>query len=103
MAVYDPSLSLTDALQRGYSRMVLISANGDSSINLGLQYRQETGYNPAYDYSMSPRLLRIPKALMKILDSFGNIHSPKFESRVQYCVERLLSLPHHLVPADAHI
>lgn len=55
MAVYDPSLSLIDALQRGYSRMVLISANGDSSINLGLQYRQETGYDPAYDYSMSPR------------------------------------------------
>ena len=53
MAVYDPSLTLTDALQRGYSRMVLISANGDSSINLGLQYRQEMGYDPAYDYSMS--------------------------------------------------
>ena len=55
MALYDPSLSLNDALDRGYSRMVLITANGDSSINLGLQYRQEESYNPAYDYSMSPR------------------------------------------------
>lgn len=54
MAVYDPSLGMVDALQRGYTRMVLISANGDSSINLGLQYRQEMGYSPAYDYSMSP-------------------------------------------------
>lgn len=40
---------------------------------------------------------------MKILDSFGHIHSPQLEPRVQYCVERILSLPHHLVPADAHI
>lgn len=54
MAVYDPSLDLTEALERGYTRMVLISANGDSSINLGLQYKQEIGYTPAYDYSISP-------------------------------------------------
>ena len=52
MAVYDPSLSMMEALERGYSRMVLISANGDSSINLGLQYRQEMGNTGAYDYSM---------------------------------------------------
>ena len=56
MAVYDPSLAMEDALQRGYSRMVLISANGDSSINLGLQYRQEMDYAPAYDYSVSPQI-----------------------------------------------
>lgn len=54
MAIYDPSLGLIDALESGYSRMVLIDANGDSSDNLGLQYRQETGYPPAYDYSMTP-------------------------------------------------
>ena len=35
--------------------------------------------------------------------SFGNIHSPQLEPRVQYRVERILSVPHHLVPADAHI
>lgn len=52
MAIYDPSLGMMEALQRGYSRMVLISANGDSSVNLGLQYRQEMGQTGAYDYSM---------------------------------------------------
>ena len=58
MVVHDPSLSLVEALERGYSRMVLINANGDSWINLGLQYRQELGHAPAYDYSMSPRASR---------------------------------------------
>ena len=53
MAIYDPSLSFMEALERGYSRMILISANGDSSINLGLQYRQAMGHTPAYDYSMN--------------------------------------------------
>ena len=52
MVIYDPSLSMVDALARGYTRMVLINANGDSSINLGLQYRQEIGYIAAYDYCM---------------------------------------------------
>ena len=52
MAVYDPSLGMIEALERGYSRMVLISANGDSCVNLGLQYRQEMGCTHAYDYSM---------------------------------------------------
>ena len=53
MVINDPSLSMIDALARGYSRMVLINANGDSSINLGLQYRQKIGHIPAYDYCMS--------------------------------------------------
>ena len=52
MAVYDPSLGMIEALERGYSRMVLMNANGDSSVNLGLQYRQEMGHTRAYDYSM---------------------------------------------------
>ena len=52
MAVYDPSLGMLEALERGYSRLVLINANGDSSINLGLQYRQEMGYTRAYHYTM---------------------------------------------------
>ena len=56
MAVYDPSFGMMDALQRGYSRMVLIGANGDSSINIGLQYRQDMGHTPAYDYSMFPHV-----------------------------------------------
>ena len=65
MAVYDPSFGVTDALQRGYSRMVLIGANGDSSINLGLQYRQDMGFTSAYDYSMFPHVTR---ACHKLLD-----------------------------------
>ena len=51
MAIYDPSLDLTDALQTGYTSMVLINANGDNSINLGLRYRKIRGHPPAYDYS----------------------------------------------------
>ncbi|KAL2049873.1 hypothetical protein ABVK25_009857 [Lepraria finkii] len=51
MAIYDPSLNFTDALQTGYTRMVLINANGDKSINLGLRYLQNDGYPPTYDYS----------------------------------------------------
>lgn len=54
MAVYDPSLGLPVALESGYPRMVLISANGDSAINLGLQYRQDMDHPSAYDYSMTP-------------------------------------------------
>ena len=52
MAVYDPSLGILEALEKGYSRMILVNANGDSSVNLGLQYRQEMGHTRAYDYSM---------------------------------------------------
>ena len=53
LAVYDPKLNLTDAVKMGYTRMVLISANGDNAINLGLTYRQAPTYPPAYDYGMS--------------------------------------------------
>lgn len=44
--------------------MVLISANGDSSINLGLQYRREMGSTtPAYDYGKTvPRHSFMPLA-----------------------------------------
>lgn len=52
-AVYDPNLSLEDALKMGYTRMSLISANGDNAINLGLTYRQAVNYPPAYDYGMA--------------------------------------------------
>ena len=62
MAIHDPTLTLMQALEQGYSRMVLISANAVSSINLGLQYRQDVDRTPAYDYSM------------QILKSLGHIH-----------------------------
>ncbi len=63
MAISDPSLGMREALERGYSRLVLIGANGDSSINLGLQYRQELGHTPAYDYSMYPHATCAPHKL----------------------------------------
>ena len=52
-AVYDPNLTLEDALKMGYTRMNLISANGDNAINLGLTYRQAVNYPPAYDYGVA--------------------------------------------------
>lgn len=44
----------------GYTRMVLISANGDNAINLGLTYRQAPNFPPAYDYGMSRLAFQIP-------------------------------------------
>ena len=71
MAVHDPSLGMVEALQRGYSRMVLISANGDSSINLGLQYRREmSSTTPAYDYGKNvPRHPFMPLAHRHVLQN----------------------------------
>lgn len=53
LAIYDPQLDLTDALKMGYTRMILIAANGDNAINLGLRYRQAPNQPPAYDYGLS--------------------------------------------------
>lgn len=54
MAVYDPKLNVKDALRMGYTRLVLINANADNSINLGLQIRQAVDFAPAYDYGKLP-------------------------------------------------
>ena len=53
MAIYDPSITLEDALRKGYTRLVLINADADNSINLGLRYRQALGFAPAYNYGTS--------------------------------------------------
>ncbi|KFZ07272.1 hypothetical protein V501_06615 [Pseudogymnoascus sp. VKM F-4519 (FW-2642)] len=53
IAIYDPTLDLTSALQNGYTRMVLINANGLTAINLGLNRRQAPNTSPAYDYKLS--------------------------------------------------
>ncbi|KIM95647.1 hypothetical protein OIDMADRAFT_133314 [Oidiodendron maius Zn] len=53
VAIYDPTLTLQEALENGYTRMVLINANGMTAINLGLNYRQAFGSAPAYDYELS--------------------------------------------------
>lgn len=53
IAIYDPTLNLTSALENGYTRMVLINANGMTAINLGLNRRQAPNTSPAYDYQLS--------------------------------------------------
>ena len=55
LAIFDPRLTLADALTMGYTRLNLISANGEHAINLGLIYRQALKYLPAYDYGMLTR------------------------------------------------
>lgn len=50
LAAFDPKLGLRKALETGYTRMILISANGDTAVNVGLIYRQANGAAPAYDY-----------------------------------------------------
>ncbi|KAK0662473.1 hypothetical protein QBC41DRAFT_368312 [Cercophora samala] len=53
IAVYDPTLTVREALENGYTRMVLINANGMTALNLGLNYREALGHAPAYDYHLS--------------------------------------------------
>ncbi|KAK0720155.1 hypothetical protein B0H67DRAFT_177949 [Lasiosphaeris hirsuta] len=53
IAVYDPTLTLEKAFADGYTRMVLINANGMTAINLGLNFREAPGHAPAYDYQLS--------------------------------------------------
>ncbi|KAK4198896.1 hypothetical protein QBC40DRAFT_340947 [Triangularia verruculosa] len=53
IAVYDPTLTVQQALESGYTRMVLINANGMAALNLGLNYREALGKAPAYDYQLS--------------------------------------------------
>ncbi|OBT77156.1 hypothetical protein VF21_05058 [Pseudogymnoascus sp. 05NY08] len=52
IAIYDPTLNLTSALENGYTRMVLINANGMTAINLGINRRQAPNTSPAYDYQL---------------------------------------------------
>ena len=53
LAVFDPTLTLTESLEMGYTRMRLVDANGVISATLGLVMRQ-AGANaaPAYDYDV---------------------------------------------------
>ncbi|KAK4217729.1 hypothetical protein QBC37DRAFT_437796 [Rhypophila decipiens] len=55
IAVYDPTLTLQQALENGFTRLNLVNANGVAAINLGLSYRdyQYIGKPPAYDYTLS--------------------------------------------------
>lgn len=51
--MYDPTLSLRQALENDYTRPILVNANGMVAVNLGLNYRQARGKAPAYDYDVS--------------------------------------------------
>ncbi|KAK0622619.1 hypothetical protein B0T14DRAFT_150695 [Immersiella caudata] len=53
IAVHDPTLTVEESLQNGYTRMVLINANGVVAINLGLERREALGHAPAYDYQLT--------------------------------------------------
>ena len=54
LVVHDPSLSLTDALDMGYTRMTLFNANGMTNVDLTLQYREKLGGAGFYDYRLNP-------------------------------------------------
>ena len=53
IAVYDPVLSLQEALEGGYSQPNLVNANGISSINLNLDLRQSLDLRSTYFYGSS--------------------------------------------------
>jgi hypothetical protein len=53
VAAFDPTLTITEALEDGYTQMQLVNADGLVAINLGLQYRQVPGTAPAYNYDLS--------------------------------------------------
>lgn len=53
IAVHDPTLTVEEALADGYTRMVLINANGMVAINLGLETREALGHGQAYDYQIT--------------------------------------------------
>jgi hypothetical protein len=53
LAIYDSDLGMLEALEKGYTRMILINAIGVTGINLGLKYRQAIDSEPAYDYDLS--------------------------------------------------
>jgi hypothetical protein len=55
-------LTVEEALANGYTRMVLINANGMTAINLGLERREALGHSPAYDYQLT--ISTIPSATL---------------------------------------
>ncbi|KAK4450974.1 hypothetical protein QBC34DRAFT_296205 [Podospora aff. communis PSN243] len=53
IAVHDPTLTVEEALRNGYTRMVLINANGVVAINLGIEHREALSHAPAYDFQLT--------------------------------------------------
>ncbi|KAI1760625.1 hypothetical protein GGR53DRAFT_525937 [Hypoxylon sp. FL1150] len=52
LAVYDPTLTFAEALENDYTRLTLVNANGEVTVNMVLNYRQVRGKRPAYDYNL---------------------------------------------------
>ncbi|KAK3904055.1 hypothetical protein C8A05DRAFT_32193 [Staphylotrichum tortipilum] len=53
LAVFDPTLTLTQALEAGYTRLRLVNGNGVTAVTLGLVMRQAAAdATPAYDYDV---------------------------------------------------
>ncbi|KAK4450333.1 hypothetical protein QBC34DRAFT_461816, partial [Podospora aff. communis PSN243] len=63
IALHDPSLNFSEAMESGYTRMHLLNANGMTAISLTLHYRQVVGKPPAYDYGVSFSTVPIPSAV----------------------------------------
>ena len=54
LAVFDPTLTLTEALEKGYTGLRLVNANGNMALSLALVMRQaKAEAAPAYDYDVS--------------------------------------------------
>ena len=53
LVVFDPRLALGQALNESYAQIVDIDANGITSINLDLQYRERLDGFAAYDYKLT--------------------------------------------------
>lgn len=53
IAIYDPTLTLRQALENDYTRLMLINANSITAVNLALNFRQDIGMTPAYDYGLT--------------------------------------------------
>ncbi|KAI0180735.1 hypothetical protein GGR52DRAFT_566993 [Hypoxylon sp. FL1284] len=80
VAVYDPTLTLTDALENDYTRLTMVDADGMVAISLGLNYRQARGKSPAYDYDLT--LSTIPRRQARVVMS-GPIILPR-QGRASY-------------------
>ncbi|KAK2592455.1 hypothetical protein QQS21_009834 [Conoideocrella luteorostrata] len=53
IAVHDPQLTITQALEAGYTRMQLFNANSETAVNVGLLRRESVNGQTVYDYQLS--------------------------------------------------
>lgn len=53
VSIFDPTLDLLEALQKNYTRLEHMPANGLSTVTLGLHHRQALNEPGKYDYELS--------------------------------------------------